>query len=166
MLNIKPFKQTDDSRCGPACVKMALSYYGIEASEDELCKLCNHTYEYGCDDKGMLNAIHNFGLKTEIKEFCTIDDLKLALNKGFPILVDWFSTDTGHESIVVDVDDVYVTIIDPILGFHRIFPHDLWMQVWFDWRGRNSNFISTWDDMVIRQMIIVKNKDNITNLFN
>lgn len=164
MLDIKPFKQTDDSRCGPACVKMALSYYGIEASEDELCKLCNHTYEHGCDDNGMINALHHFGLKTEIKNFATIEDLKLAIDNKFPILVDWFSTNVGHESIVVAVDNTYVTLLDPDIGHHRLFPLDLWMQIWFDWRGGNSQYISTWEDMVIRQMIVVKPKDNTTNI--
>lgn len=156
-MNILPYKQSDASRCGPAVIKMVLSYYGIDATEDEICKRCGHTYELGCDDKGMKAAVESYGLAAEIYNECTLEDLEYWTKHHIPVIVDFFTsqvytTPNGHSGIVVEVDRETVYLLDPEIAQVRNIPRNDFLRAWFDWR---SPYISSWDDMVIRQMIVV-----------
>lgn len=152
MINIKPFKQSDDSRCGPACIKMALDYYGIEASEDELCERCDHTYELGCTNVQMKEALEAYGLSCNIKEESNFEQLTYFVNRNIPVIVDWFSVDCGHSSVVVDLDEEYIYLADPELGEVRKMLREEFMRVWFDWKSGET--ISC-EELSIREMIVV-----------
>jgi predicted double-glycine peptidase len=164
MLAVPAFKQSDDSRCGPAAVKSVLAFYGIQASEDELCVLTGHTYEKGCEDVGMKRAAESFGLSCEIYNNQTLDDLRYWIRHQIPVIVDWFTcginphledTPEGHAGVIVDIDDERVYLLDPESGTIRKLLHEDFMRAWFDWRGRQSTYITSWDDMVIRQSLII-----------
>jgi predicted double-glycine peptidase len=133
---------------------MILDYYGIEKSEDELCEELDHTYEYGCTNESMVDYFNRNGFKSELKTFCTIDDLRKEIDEGRPVIVDWFSTNCGHASIVVEVTKNYVIFYDPEEDKFVAMPYHEFMTVWFDWK--NSPYISTWEDMVIRGMITIR----------
>lgn len=166
MLQVPAFKQSDDSRCGPASIKMVLAYYGINVPEDELCIRCEHTYELGCDDYGMKRAIESYGLSCEIFNDQTIEDLKYWVDRGIPTIVDWFTPGVdpkpgdmpnGHSSVVVDVTPTHVKLLDPENGKYRDILHTDFLRVWLDWRGRNNPYLqyrTLQDDMVIRQIMV------------
>ena len=162
MIKIKPFVQTDDSRCGPATLKMILDFYGIDSSEDELCIKCNHTYELGCTNDDMENVLQSYGFKTISKNYSTIDELNNWIRKEIPVIIDWFShpnepndvyCSNGHSSIVVDIDDKFIYILDPEIGKIRKFLHDEFLRVWFDWE--TSDTIDETDNLNIRYMLVV-----------
>ena len=71
-IKIKPFIQTDDSRCGPATLHMILDYYGITVTEDELAVLCNHSYQIGCTNSDMERVLKQYGLITLSKQNSSI----------------------------------------------------------------------------------------------
>jgi len=51
MLKVQPFQETlNASMCGPASLKIVLSYYGIEKSEQEIAKLCKSDKDLGVND--------------------------------------------------------------------------------------------------------------------
>jgi len=159
MLEIKPFVQSDPSLCGPAVIKMLLNYYGIEASESEIAERCHHTYEVGCTDLQMKEALESYGLAVKIYENSSIEDLKYWINHRIPIIIDWFSVSgsdddvgSGHSSIVVDVDTERVYLIDPWNGDVRKIKHKNFLGVWFDWR--TDPYITTWENMILRQAMI------------
>jgi len=158
MLEIKSFVQSDPSLCGPAVIKMVLNYYGIEASESEIAERCHHTYEVGCNDLQMKEALEAYGLAVKIYENSTIEDLRYWVNHRIPVIIDWFSVGygddvgEGHSSIVVDVDTERVYIVDPWNGELRKIKHNDFMRVWFDWR--NDAYIKTWENMILRQAMI------------
>ena len=52
-IKIKPFIQSDDSRCGPATLKMILNYYGYDVSEDTLA------FAEKCFDAGDIKLLVN-----------------------------------------------------------------------------------------------------------
>ncbi len=140
---------------------MVLAYYGVEASEDELCKLCKHTFELGCDDHGMKNAIESFGLSCEIYDNQTLEDIKYWLSYGMPVIVDWFTggvdpdmddTPNGHSGVIVGLDDEHIQLLDPESGTVRNLTHESFLRCWFDFR--TGPMITSWDDMVIRQLIV------------
>ena len=146
-IKIKPFIQSDDSRCGPATLKMILNYYGYDVSEDTLALRCGHTYQQGCTNSDMEKVLKSYGFETFSKTNGTIEDLKYWISKGIPVIIDWFTTGVnptnedgpdGHASIVVGVTETHIQILDPEHGEVRNMKHNDFMRVWFDWEGSNQ----------------------------
>lgn len=159
LIPITPFRQSDDSRCGPACVRMVLDYYKVDATEDEIAERCKHTYELGCTDEGMKAAFEYFGLGCTIENDCDLADLEYWSEHNIPIIVDWFADGyndhampNGHSSVVVGIDRNHVHLMDPWSGQIRNIPRNEFLRVWFDWK--DSDVIEDWKNMVIRQVII------------
>lgn len=167
MIKLTPFKQTDSSRCGPASIKMILDYYGIDASEDEICEKCGHSFELGCTDFQMKSALESYGLNVEIKNNAKLSDLELYEYLRIPVIVDWFSPGyqkpdpdgmpNGHSSVLIGVDNEYVHLMDPEMGGPRKIEKNEFMRVWFDWR--HDPYLQSWNDMILRQMIIPRKRN-------
>ncbi|NJO65110.1 MAG: hypothetical protein HC836_45475 [Richelia sp. RM2_1_2] len=167
MINIHPYKQSDDSLCGPAVIKMVLQYYNISATELEIAEKCGHTYELGCDDLGMKRALESYGMDVIIQNNSSFDDMQFWLEKEIPVIVDWFSSGynigvadppNGHSSIVIDLDDQYIYLLDPEFGGIRKMIRNDFMRCWFDWK--NSPIIVNWEDMILRQIIVAYPNNN------
>lgn len=162
-LPVKPFQETlHGSFCGPAVIKMVLDYYGIEKTEAEIAVLANKDDNLGISDQDIKRVVESFGLKVEIKNFASFEDIQVALDKNAPVIVDWmtrgradYSEDElvdGHNSVVVGLDDENIYLQDPEVGRLRKIPKEDFIRVWFDF---TSDHIEKWEDMVIRQMISI-----------
>lgn len=148
--------------CGPAVLKMVLRYYGIEKSEKELAKLVGATKGGGTDDKAITRVLKKFGLTPKIKNNAHFSDIKKCLDKGIPVIVDWFTRGRkdypdsaiadGHYSIVVGLDVKFIYLQDPEIGKIRKLARDDFLRVWFDYRGE---FLRSPKQMIIRQYIAV-----------
>ncbi|MBI3485953.1 C39 family peptidase [Candidatus Daviesbacteria bacterium] len=163
MLNVKPFQETlFQSLCGPAALKIVLSYFGVEKSEGELAKLCGTTKTLGTDDKSLKKVAESLGFNVEIKNLSTFEDIQSWLNKKVPVIVDWFTrgrTDyddsivaVGHYSVVCGLDNEYIYLQDPEIGKIRKLKREDFLAVWFDF---TQEFIKSWDEMIIRQIIAI-----------
>lgn len=163
MLDVKSFQETlHGGYCGPASLKILLSYYGIEKDEKELYKLCKTSPGLGTDDKSLKEASESLGFKVEIQNNASFDDIQKWLEKGVPVIVDWFTrgrtdyTDSdvadGHYSVVMGLDDENIYLQDPEIGKMRTIERDNFMRVWFDFTGE---IINSWDEMIIRQLIAI-----------
>ncbi len=163
LLPVKPFQETlHGGYCGPASLKMVLDYYGIDKSEEELALACNRDSDLGTDDVSIKNAAESYGLNVEIENNSSFDDISRWLNKGVPVIVNWFTrgridygdeeVPDGHYSVVVGLDDEYIYLQDPEIGRLRKLSRDDFLRVWFDFK---SDHITSWDDMIIRQLIAV-----------
>lgn len=152
MINIKPYRQKPEL-CGPASLKMVLEYYGIENSEEKLADLANYIPSEGVNANGLLNAAKALGLEAFYKDSSEIKDIEFyVLKKKIPVIVDWFSTNDGHYSVVVDIDEENIYMQDPELGNLRTLDIETFKRVWFDFTG---NYLKSKDDMIIRRMIVV-----------
>lgn len=59
LLDVKPFQETlHGGYCGPASLKMALDYYGVEKSKEEIAVKCGRDPDLGTDYK-CLKGIKN-----------------------------------------------------------------------------------------------------------
>lgn len=155
MLELKPFRQKP-GRCGPACLKMVTCYYGIKKSEKELVKLCGCKPSKGVGAKGLINAAKKLGLEGFIKDFSEIKDIKYYVHqKEIPVIVDWFSHDEGHYSVVADIDKENIYIQDPGLGYLRAMKIKQFKRVWFDFSG---GFLKSKDDIILRRIIVIYKK--------
>ena len=79
MIKLKLFKQSK-GYCGPASLKMVLSAYGINKSEDYLAKLTKATRKKGCSEKNVVKAAKKLGFKGSIKQKVSIKELKKLVN--------------------------------------------------------------------------------------
>lgn len=162
LLKIKPFQETlGMSYCGPASLKIVLDYYGIEKSEKELAQLSGWNKDLGVDNKGIKKAAEFFGLKVKIKNNSNFKDLENWLDKGVPVIVDWFTRGRndypdsaiadGHYSIAAGLDDKFIYLEDPEIGKMRKMYKDDFMRVWFDFKGE---YIKP-KELIIRQLIAI-----------
>jgi predicted double-glycine peptidase len=135
---------------------MVLAYYGVERSEMQLGRLSGCTLEKGTGAEGLLKAAKTCGFSGYKKDLSTLADLRrLVLKERIPVIVDWFSTDEGHYSVVVGIDDECIYMQDPELGTLRVMRLDTFMRVWFDFKG---GFAKKSGDFVLRRMIVISQK--------
>jgi ABC-type bacteriocin/lantibiotic exporter with double-glycine peptidase domain len=163
LLPIKSFQETlHGGFCGPAVIKMALDFYGIEKTEAEIASLTKKDKVLGIGDEEIKKVLESFGFKVEIKSFASFEDIKISLEKGAPVIVNWFSRGRkdygedevadGHYSIVVGLDNKYIYLQDPEVGRIRKILKEHFIRVWFDF---TTDHIEKWEDLVVRQMITV-----------
>ncbi len=152
MLKVKSFKQTTGF-CGPVSLRIVLDYFGIKKSEKELAKLSGCSKSKGVEAEGLLKAVKKFGLKGFIKDFSEISDIrKYVKNKKIPVIVDWFSQDEGHYSVVADIDNGNIYLQDPELGRVQKLNIDKFKRIWFDFPG---SFLKSKNDIIIRRLIVI-----------
>jgi ABC-type bacteriocin/lantibiotic exporter with double-glycine peptidase domain len=89
LLDVKPLQEKlHAGYCGPAVLKMILSYYSIEKTEDELAELAGTTKGLGTDDNSLKRVLESFNLKVVIKNDSNFKDIQHWLNKDVPVIVE------------------------------------------------------------------------------
>lgn len=162
LLEVSPFQETLNSgMCGPASLKIILSYYGIEKSEKELAGLCETKKNLGTNDRGIKNAAESLGFKVKIKNKSNFKDIENWLDKEIPLIVNWFTrgrrdysdeaVPDGHYSVVIGLDSKHIYLQDPEIGKIRRLKREDFMSVWFDFTGK---YISP-KELLIRQIIAI-----------
>lgn len=162
MLSLEPFQETlNAGMCGPASLKIVLAYYGVEKSEQELAKMCGTDEDLGTDDQGLKRAVEQLGFTVEIKNESSFEDIEAWLEKGVPVIVNWFTrgrTDyddsavsDGHYSVVAGLDDEHIYLQDPEIGAVRKLAREDFLTVWFDFKGKHIQA----DELIIRQSIAI-----------
>lgn len=155
MLKIKPFRQKV-GLCGPAVLKMVLSYYGVKMTEEELTERTHCDPALGIDAERMLEVVRELGLEGYIKDFASFEELEeLVVKQEVPVIVDWFSEDDGHYSVVVDLDSENIYMQDPEIGHLRAMSRSRFYRIWFDFPG---DYINKNEDLTIRRMIVIVRK--------
>ncbi len=132
MIKLKPFKQSR-GYCGPACLKMVLSAYGITKSEKYLAELTKSSRITGCSEENILKAAVTFGFSGYIKKDSSIKEIQKLINNGIPVIVDWFSPEqAGHYSVVVGFEKDKIQLADPHFGKVKKHKIDWFEERWFD----------------------------------
>lgn len=162
LLNVKPFQETlYHSYCGPATLKILLRYYGIEKSEKEIADMAGWDKDLGIDDQGIKKVAEKLGFKVKIKNHSSFKGIEKWLEKGIPVIVNWFTrgrndypeseTADGHYSVVMGLDDDFIYLQDPEVGRMRKIKRYDFMRVWFDFKG---DYLKP-NELVIRQIIAI-----------
>lgn len=163
LLNVKPFQEKlNCSYCGPASLKILLSYYGINKTEDELAgMMAGYSKELGASDQDIKNAAEKLGFKVKIKNNSSFKDIENWLKKDVPVIVDWFTKGRsdypesdvcdGHYSVAMGIDDNFIYLQDPEIEKMRKLEREDFMTVWFDFTGK---YIKP-DELIIRQTIAI-----------
>ncbi|HOF50408.1 MAG TPA: C39 family peptidase [Candidatus Colwellbacteria bacterium] len=164
MLEVRPFQESlNGGYCGPASLKMVLDYYGIKKSESDLARLCRAYKTNGVEAEDIKRAAEGLGLKVVIKNKANFSDIRKYLDKGIPVIVDWFTRGRndypdsevadGHYSVVVGLDKKHIYLQDPEIGKIRKIKRDDFLKVWFDFKGE---YMKSPKDLVLRTIIAIK----------
>lgn len=152
MLKVKPFRESP-GLCGPASLKMVLEYYGVRVKESKLAKLTHTSVAKGASGAALVRAAKKYGFRGFFHTMATIGDIKdYVVDKKIPVIVDWFSEDDGHYSVVVGIDDEFIYMQDPEIARCRKMDLDTFKRVWFDFPG---DYLRNKRELVIRRMVVI-----------
>lgn len=144
MIKLKPFRQSP-SFCGPASLKMVLDYYGLHKTEKELGELCQTTFEHGTDHDSLVRATEILGFQVQQKANASLKELKQLVDQDIPVIVGWFSTDEDHFSVVVEVTEREIHLVDPELDQGQWeMTWSAFAEVWYDNDGPENTRVVHW----------------------
>ena len=129
-----PFhKQETLYSCVPACLRMVLSSFGVDLSENALRTRCDCT-PYGTDALMAVDAARVLGFVKTAKYTFSLEELKTVVRDGYyPIVfVDLNpldGLDAIHAMVIVDVSEQEVVVLDPLQG-ERHFPVYVFTAAW------------------------------------
>ena len=135
--------------CGPASLKIALSYFKQNFSENRLADLAKASRKKGTEHSGMIAAARAVGAKIVVKQNSTLADLRrLILRKRRPVIVGWYDKsgkEGDHYSVVYHLSPHYIYLMDPATktGFRKM-SIDNFMRHWYDFEGVKNNKIHRW----------------------
>ncbi len=117
-LEIPFFRQSTDSDCGPAVVRMVLAYHGESASEEDLRKELDTNPETGSHNDDLVRALTARGYSVVSDEHGTLEEVAQYLSDGVPVIVDYHEPDEneGHYAVVTDVTPKSIVFNDPEHG--------------------------------------------------
>ncbi|MEI7512894.1 MAG: cysteine peptidase family C39 domain-containing protein [Candidatus Uhrbacteria bacterium] len=153
-LPVQPFRQTPGF-CGPACLKMVFQYHDVLVSEAAVAKAAHAKRATGTELEGMKDAAAHFGFSLRFQDNASFADVQALLKKGIPPIVDWFSTDDGHYSVVVGLDAKSIYLQDPELGAINKIDRKTFFRCWFDFPGE---YIQRAYDVIVRRLMVVEPK--------
>lgn len=129
ILPVPLFRQSTDYSCGAASLQAVLYYWGVyDGTEQALFPLLKVDPEWGTDPQGIIDGAHYYGLQAELKTGFRFSDLAAALKKKQTVIVafqawagstpaSWVKVwKEGHYAVVVELDEKYITFMDPVLG--------------------------------------------------
>ncbi len=133
-----------DGLCGPASLRILLSHFNKNYSEEDLAKLTNANQDYGAEHEGLIKGVKALGGYVFEKENGTLEELKYFVKEQkLPVLIDWFDKDGDHYSVIANITDKHIIIVDPA---SRVVKRQLdindFSQIWFGFVGRDNRTVS------------------------
>lgn len=135
MIKVPFFLQELKSSCFPACLRMLLSFYGVEVQENKLRDLCNVAEGRGASWFDARRAIESFGLNLKMKINGTISELKDLVENGVPVIVGLDIFDLGwdehrgHTIIILEINDELI-YHDPQRGRELKISKEKFIEIW------------------------------------
>lgn len=130
------------NNCGPATLSMALSYWGINVSQQELGNILRpYQVQSGDnDDKSVTleevaNQAENYGLHSYLRPNGTPEKLEMFISQGIPVVArTWLEVneDIGHYRVIRGYDKSTQTFIqdDSLQGENLIYSYNEFNAIW------------------------------------
>lgn len=125
--------------CGPASLKAAMEKYNIFVSLEEAGKAVGCSIKDGVEAEGLVIGAKKFGLNAYFEDNVSVDKIKEMVNKDIPVIVDWWKGDDGHYSVVIDVNDTELQLMDPKNGEKLWMVWEEFVPIWFDFKIGDEN---------------------------
>jgi ABC-type bacteriocin/lantibiotic exporter with double-glycine peptidase domain len=146
-IHVKHFLQSH-GLCGPASLRILLSHFGKEFSEEQLAKLAHATSSLdrgeGTEHEGMVETVKAIDGYVFVKEEGTLEELEYFVNKEkLPVIIGWFDKNGDHYSVVVSITDKNIIIVDPAANEpERWLDKETFSKIWFDFVGPEDKVVS------------------------
>jgi len=149
-LKVKTFEQSENF-CGPASLRILLSYFGKDVSEEQLAQAAvstkavnGNTRGTGTEHEGMIAAAKSVGGYVFTKEGGSLEELEYFIKEEkLPVIVGWFDEDDDHYSVVVNATDKGIIMVDPAANVpERWIDRILFPKIWFDFVGSEDKTVS------------------------
>ena len=126
-----PFhRQTDQSDCGPSCLKMVGMQYGKTLNINDLRNKCKRT-KAGVTFQALADAAEEVGFKTFGSQ---IDFETLKNEVPYPCIVQWKQR---HLIVVNNVEKNKVTVSDPVFGT-IVYDTESFIKGWVDKKNKGA----------------------------
>lgn len=148
LLKVPDVRQSTTYSCGASCLQGILMYWGIEHREGDLIVLLNTSPDSGTDPEDIVRVAVDKGLKGEIKDNLTLEELELSIKDGIPVIVaiqawrdeqgePWEKVwEDGHYVIVTGFDEKNIYFEDPsLLGSKGFIEREEFLSRWHDYSG-------------------------------
>ena len=119
-ISVPYFRQETNYTCGPACLRMILSFHGINQTEDDLVTLSNCTTK-GTYIKKLTSAANHFNIHANYTKNSNLSHIKQEINTGRPIIVlikpKYIYEDNkqnhSHYIVIMDIKNDKIIYNDP-----------------------------------------------------
>lgn len=180
--HITPIQQPDDTTCGPAALKLALTILGKRRSLSSLIALCKTTRN-GTSTKSMITAVNKLGFPALVVEYATLHHLQSALkytpNAPRAVLVSYLydldekynpHPESGHWAVVSSYSarNSRIVLLDSASGKKKSYPWKEFRDRWMDYdlkrrkikKGKKEfKLIRRWQEQLM--MVIAKDEKNL-----
>ena len=107
--------------CGPAAAVTLLGQLGLPATEGEMTRLCQTEPWFGTNQVMLALALREKALPAGYDFVVLRSDWQDLRSRRLPAIADvWLNAHTLHCTVVLDVDDGHVTLLDPLRGKQRL----------------------------------------------
>jgi len=166
-------RQSTNYSCGAAALQAVLSYWGTSEREDRLMARLHTTPQYGTNPDDIVRVAREFGLKAELREGLTLEDVEAALRQGQTVIVDlqaWREKDDkpwteiwedGHYLDLLGMDSDNLYFEDPsLLGSRGFIPRAEFIDRWHDYEGEPP--VNARDRKYVHMAIFIKGERRIS----
>lgn len=177
-----PIQQPDDTTCGPAALKLALTILGKRRSLSSLIALCKTTRN-GTSTKNMIGAINKLGFPALVVEYATLHHLQSVLkyspNEPRAVLVSYLydldekdepHPESGHWAVVSSYSarNSRIVLLDSASGKKKSYAWKEFRDRWMDYdlkrrkveKGKKEfKLVRKWQEQLM--MVIAKDEKNL-----
>lgn len=147
MPKVPYFRQKRDYSCGPASLRMILSYFGLEIDEEKLIELCG-TSRLGTSRFQIVEAATKVKFRADTFAELTMEQIYDILEANLPIiaLIDPGKiyggiSGIGHFVVILGRMDNKVVYHDPVMGQNLVTEEEIFFQAW---QGSNFRGVRIW----------------------
>ncbi len=109
-----------------------------------MAQLSYATHDSGTEHEGIIQAVKAIGGFVFTKDDGTIEELEYFIKEEkLPVIIGWFDRDGDHYSVVVNITDKNIIIIDPAINEpERWIDRQTFPRIWFDFVGKDNKIVS------------------------
>lgn len=142
-IKVVPFRQAP-GLCGPASLKILLSHFQKNYTEEQLAYFSAATTDKGTEHEGLIQAAKEVGGFVFVKENGTVEEMEYFIKEEkLPVIIGWFDREGDHYSVLVSITDKNLVIVDPAVNEpERWLDRKTFSQIWFDFVGADNKTVS------------------------
>jgi ABC-type bacteriocin/lantibiotic exporter with double-glycine peptidase domain len=154
-MKITPFKQRDESDCGPSNIYMAAHYFGLPYSFEHIAKISNYKKKNGLTNDDLLTTLKKLDFLAHAKANATWAYLARFHTPDTVVIVSWMKFGyMGHFSVVEQVGKDFIELADPEDGKIVKMEKIIFMRLWMDYDHKWYPIKNT--DIQLRWMCVIE----------